>query len=39
MVSVSQVILDTLKALSMTYPKSSAKRRQELLSIRQWLAK
>jgi PPK2 family polyphosphate:nucleotide phosphotransferase len=34
---VSQVILDTLKALKMHYPETDAKRREELLSIRQHL--
>ncbi len=36
---VSQIVLDTLEGLEMTYPKTSAARRQELLSIRQQLAK
>jgi PPK2 family polyphosphate:nucleotide phosphotransferase len=36
---VSQIVLDALKGLQMTYPKSSAKRRQELQSIRKQLAK
>ncbi len=36
---VSRIILDTLAALKMTYPKSSAKRRQELQAIRRQLAK
>jgi hypothetical protein len=36
---VSRIILDTLEALKMTYPKSSAKRRRELQSIRKQLAK
>ena len=36
---VSRIILDTLEALKMAYPKSSAKRRQELQSIRKQLAK
>lgn len=36
---ISQIILDTLKALKMAYPKSDAKRRQELQSIRKRLAK
>ena len=36
---VSQIVLDTLEVLQMTYPKSSAKRRQELQSIRKQLAK
>ena len=31
---ISQVILDTFKALKMSYPEASAKRQQELLSIR-----
>ena len=34
---VSRIILDTLGALRMAYPKSSAKRRQELRSIRERL--
>jgi PPK2 family polyphosphate:nucleotide phosphotransferase len=36
---VSRIVLDTLEGLDMTYPKTSAERRQELLSIRQRLAK
>ena len=36
---VSQIVLDTLEGLHLTYPKSSAKRRQELQSIRKQLAK
>jgi len=36
---VSRIILDTFKALKMRYPKADAKRRQELLSIRQRLMK
>jgi len=36
---VSQIVLDTFEGLKMTYPKTSAKRRQELLSIRKRLAK
>jgi polyphosphate kinase 2 (PPK2 family) len=36
---VSQIVLDTFEALKMTYPKTSAKRRKELLSIRKQLAK
>ena len=36
---VSRVVLDTLEGLKMTYPKTSAKRREELLSIRRQLAK
>jgi PPK2 family polyphosphate:nucleotide phosphotransferase len=35
---VSQIILDTLEGLKMTYPKESPKRRQELQSIRKRLA-
>jgi PPK2 family polyphosphate:nucleotide phosphotransferase len=36
---VSQILLDRFEELKMTYPKTSAKRRQELLSIRKRLAK
>jgi PPK2 family polyphosphate:nucleotide phosphotransferase len=36
---VSQIILDTLEGLKMTYPKTSARRRHELLSIRKRLEK
>ncbi|MGA8581678.1 MAG: ADP-polyphosphate phosphotransferase [Bryobacteraceae bacterium] len=36
---VSQIVLDTLKELKMAYPKTTAKRREELKSIRQMLAK
>ena len=36
---VSSIILDTFKALKMRYPKTDAKRRQELLSIRNQLMK
>ena len=36
---VSRIILDTFKALKMRYPETGAKRRQELLSIRQQLMK
>ena len=35
---VSQIILDTLTGLGMAYPRSSAKRRKELLTIREQLA-
>jgi PPK2 family polyphosphate:nucleotide phosphotransferase len=35
---VSRVVLDTFTELKMTYPKSTAKRRRELLSIRKGLA-
>jgi len=35
---ISQIILDMLKGLNMTYPKSGRKRRQELQSIRKLLA-
>ena len=36
---VSQIVLDTLEGLEMTYPKTSAERRQELLTIRKQLEK
>lgn len=36
---ISRIILDTLKSLKMSYPETDAKRRQELLSIRQQLMK
>lgn len=36
---VSHVLLDTFEELKMAYPKTSAERRQELLSIRQQLTK
>jgi polyphosphate kinase 2 (PPK2 family) len=36
---VSRIALDTLEGLKMTYPKTSAERRRELLSIRRQLAK
>jgi hypothetical protein len=36
---VSQIMLNTFEELKMTYPKTSAKRRQELQSIRDQLAK
>lgn len=36
---VSQIILDTLEELKMSYPKTTAKRRQELQSIRKRLTK
>ncbi len=36
---VSRIILDTFKALKMSYPETDAKRQKELLSIRQRLAK
>ena len=36
---VSRIVLDTLEELQMTYPKTNAKRRRELLSIRKRLAK
>ena len=35
---VSQIVLGTFEGLRTTYPKTSAKRRQELLSIRKQLA-
>jgi hypothetical protein len=36
---VSQIVLDALAALKMAYPKTTAKRRRELKSIRKLLAK
>ncbi len=36
---ISQIILDTFKALKMRYPETDAKRRQELQTIRKQLAK
>jgi len=36
---VSQIVLDTLKELKMAYPKTTAKRREELKSIRKLLMK
>ncbi len=36
---ISRIILDTFKALDMHYPKTDAKRRQELQSLRKQLAK
>jgi PPK2 family polyphosphate:nucleotide phosphotransferase len=36
---VSKIVLDTLEGLEMTYPRTSAKRRRELLSIRKQLMK
>jgi PPK2 family polyphosphate:nucleotide phosphotransferase len=36
---ISKIILDTLNSLKMHYPKTDAKRRQELLSIREQLVK
>ena len=36
---ISQILLDTLNGLKMAYPKSTAKRRQELKSIRKLLVK
>jgi len=36
---VSQIVLDTLEGLDMTYPKASAERLQELLTIRKQLEK
>jgi PPK2 family polyphosphate:nucleotide phosphotransferase len=36
---VSRIVLDTFEELKMSYPKTSAKRRRELLSIRKGLAK
>ncbi len=37
--AVSQIVLDALEGLKMAYPKTTAKRRQELESIRKQLAK
>src|ERR1039457_2341341 len=34
---VSQIVFDTLNGLKMSYPKTTAKRRRELKSIRKWL--
>ncbi|HEV2100182.1 MAG TPA: polyphosphate kinase 2 family protein, partial [Stellaceae bacterium] len=36
---VSQIVVDTLESLNMTYPRTSAERHQELLSIRKRLEK
>jgi PPK2 family polyphosphate:nucleotide phosphotransferase len=36
---VSRIVLDTLEGLKMAYPRATAKRRRELLSIRKGLAK
>ena len=36
---VSRIVLDTFEKLKMTYPKTTAKRRRELLSIRKGLEK
>jgi hypothetical protein len=36
---VSRIVLDTLEGLKMIYPKTSARHRRELLSIRKQLAK
>jgi hypothetical protein len=36
---VSRIVLDTLEGFKMAYPKTTAKRRRELLSIRKELAK
>jgi hypothetical protein len=36
---VTGIVLDALKGLKMTYPKTTEKRRAELLSIRKQLAK
>ena len=36
---VSRIVLDTFEELKMTYPKTTAKRRRELLSIRKGLEK
>ena len=36
---VSQIVLDALQRLKMAYPKTTAKRREELLEIRKQLEK
>jgi hypothetical protein len=36
---ISQIVLDALNELKMAYPKTTAKRRRELKSIRKLLAK
>jgi hypothetical protein len=36
---VSQIVIDTFEGLKMAYPKTSAKRRKELQSIRERLVK
>ncbi len=36
---VSQIVLDTLKGLKMSYPKTSAKQRAELPAIKKMLAR
>jgi hypothetical protein len=36
---VSQIVIDTFEGLEMSYPKTNAKREQELQSIRKQLAK
>ena len=36
---VSQIVLDTLEGLNMAYPKTTAERHKELLSIREQLTK
>lgn len=36
---ISRIVLDTFKALKMSYPETNAKRQQELLQIRQQLEK
>ena len=36
---VSQIVVDTLEGLKMTYPRTTSKRREELLAIRKHLAK
>jgi len=36
---VSEIILDTLKALKMTFPETSEARRHELMAIREQLAR
>jgi hypothetical protein len=36
---VSRIVLDTIEALKLSYPKTGAARRRELLSLRRKLAK
>jgi hypothetical protein len=36
---ISRIILDTFKSLAMRYPKTTAKRQEELLSLRKSLMK
>ena len=36
---ISEIILDTMRSLNMRYPETDARRRKELLAIREWLMK